>query len=85
MTQQQKADKYEANLNAQLTILMLKLGTTAGFRQYYFDILSKCKNQKAAFEITNLLYFLIWGEYKYSSDDSFRKSKNKFLKNGTQK
>lgn len=81
MNQRKIAEDYQRNINAQLAVLMQKIATPSGFLQYYYKILPRCKSQKSAFEIVNLLYYLVFDEEKYSSYNSFRQMKNKEFKN----
>lgn len=81
MNQYQKAEQFELRLKALAYDLVVKLGTTAGFMEYYFKVLQKCKTQTQAFEIVNLLHYLIFGKYKYSEIQSFRNSRKNYLKN----
>jgi hypothetical protein len=80
MNQKQIAENYEKDINAQLSHLMKQLATPAAFLKYYFRILPKCKSQKAAFDIVNLLYLLVFDEEKYASYNSFRQVKNSHFK-----
>ena len=61
-------------------IIICKIATPAGFYQYYFDQLKHHKTEVDCFNTVNDLYFKYFGEYKYSSYNSFRKLKNKHLK-----
>jgi hypothetical protein len=80
MNQQKIAEDYRNKLLAQTAELMQQLATPAAFLQYYYKILPKCKSQKAAFDIVNLLYFLVFEEEKYASYNSFRAVKNRHFK-----
>jgi hypothetical protein len=60
--------------------IIRKIGTVTGFYEYYFQQLKNHKTEIECFEAVNDLYFEYFGEYKYSSYDSFRKVKNKYLK-----
>tara|TARA_B100000809_G_scaffold71197_1_gene68816 strand:+ start:290 stop:535 length:246 start_codon:yes stop_codon:yes gene_type:complete len=80
MNQQKIAEDYKNKLLAQTAELMHQLATPAAFLKYYYKILPKCKSQKAAFDIVNLLYYLLFDEEKYSSFDSFRSVKNRHFK-----
>jgi hypothetical protein len=60
--------------------IIRKIGTVTGFYEYYFQQLKNHKTEIECFEAVNDLYFEYFGEYKYSSYDSFRKVKNKHLK-----
>ena len=72
--------EYEKNIKARAFDVARILGTTQGFVEYYFRVVGKFKTQKAAFEVCNKLYFLIFGEYRYSDFRSFKKMKNKYIK-----
>jgi hypothetical protein len=60
--------------------IIRRIGTVTGFYEYYFQQLKNHKTEIECFEAVNDLYFEYFGEYKYSSYDSFRKVKNKHLK-----
>lgn len=70
----------ERNIKAMSFDVAKRLATTKGFIEYYFKIVGCCRTQKKAFDLTNELYFLIFGEYRYSDWRSFKKSKNKYVK-----
>ncbi|WP_435263466.1 hypothetical protein [Tenacibaculum sp. nBUS_03] len=70
----------EMNIKAMSFDVAKRLATTKGFIEYYFKIVGLCKTQKKAFDLTNELYYLIFGEYRYSSWRSFKTSKNKYVK-----
>ncbi|WP_370214780.1 hypothetical protein [Mesoflavibacter profundi] len=81
-----KLVQIKANQINQLTLeqkyqLAIKLGTTAGFYQYYFDSLPNHKNQIETFNNANDLYYSIYKQYKYTGYDSFRNALNYYLKN----
>lgn len=80
MKQEQIAQNYKNKLLAHTAELMQQLATPAAFLKYYYRILPKCRSQKAAFDIVNLLYYLVFNEEKYSSFDSFRAVKNRHFK-----
>ena len=61
-------------------VVIRKIATSSGFYQYYFEQLKNHKTEVDCFETINDLYFKYFGEYKYSSYNSFRKLKNKHLK-----
>jgi len=61
-------------------VIICKIATSAGFYQYYFEQLKHYKTEVDCFNFVNDLYFKYFGEYKYSSYNSFRKLKNKHLK-----
>lgn len=58
---------------------MQRLATRQGFFQHYFELCKDCPTNLEAFERTNDLYFELYGEYRYSSYNSFRILKNQFL------
>jgi hypothetical protein len=80
MNQQQKAQEYATSLQAQLAVLMKLIATKSKFLEYYYKILPKCKSQNEAFEIVNLLYYLVFDEELYNSYDAFRMCKNRNIK-----
>jgi len=80
MNQKKIAEDYKNKILAQSAELMQQLATPAAFLKYYYKILPKCASQKAAFDLGNLLYFLVFNEEKYASFDSFRKIKNRHFK-----
>ena len=77
---QQTPEQFKNKIEAMVLPLAQKLGTRNGFFEYWFAILPKCKTQKAAFDIANLLHLKIFNEEKYTSYDSFHKQKNRYLK-----
>ena len=52
-----------------------------GFYIYYFNELPFHRNQNECFNHVNNLYLELFGEYRYSSYDSFRRKYNKEIKN----
>lgn len=60
--------------------IIKRIATSAGFYEYYFEQLKHHKTEIECFDAINDLYFEYFGEYKYSSYNSFRKLKNKHLK-----
>ena len=58
-----------------------KLGNTQKFFEYYVTELPKNRTNVAAFHVVNDLYFDLFGEYRYSSYDSFRRVYARYLKN----
>ena len=82
MKQKTNAEIYEKEIKSRLFGLTRQLATKQGFFSYYYKILPKCKTQEAAFDIVNLLHYLLFDEYKYSSYNSFRHVKNKELRKG---
>lgn len=77
---QQTPEQFKQKLESMVLPLAQKLGTRNGFFEYWFKILPRCKTQKAAFDIVNLLHLKIFKEEKYNSYDSFHKQKNRYLK-----
>ncbi|MCG7502396.1 hypothetical protein MHM83_10980 [Tenacibaculum sp. Mcav3-52] len=80
MNQLQQAEQFENKIKALAFEIAKQLGTTSGFMEYYFKILFKCKTQKQAFNVTNELHYLIFNHYKYNDFDSFRMSRNNYIK-----
>lgn len=60
--------------------IIRKIATASGFYEYYFKQLKHYKTEIECFNAINELYHNYFGEFKYSSYDSFRKIKNKNLK-----
>lgn len=60
--------------------IICKIATSSGFYQYYFEQIKCYKTNVECFEAVNDLYFKYFGEYKYSSYNSFRTLRNKQLK-----
>jgi hypothetical protein len=79
--QQETSQQFQQKIEAKVLPLAQKLGTRQGFFEYWFQILPRCKSHKAAFDIVNLLHHLIFNEEKYTSYDSFKKQKTRYLKN----
>lgn len=59
--------------------IICRIATSSGFYEYYFEQLKHYKSNIDCFEYVNNLYYQYFGEYKYSSYNSFRTVKNKFL------
>jgi hypothetical protein len=57
--------------------LLKKLATTTGFYTYYFEMLPKCKTFTEAFNMANDEYYELFGQYKYSSYNSFQNAMKK--------
>jgi hypothetical protein len=76
----QTPEQFRQQIEAMVLPLAQKLGTRNGFFEYWFQILPRCKTQKAAFDFANLLHLKIFKEEKYISFDSFYKQKNLYLK-----
>lgn len=56
--------------------LMRKLADKDGFYSEYYQKLRTAKSNKAAFEELNDLYFELFGKYRYSDWNSFKKMTN---------
>jgi hypothetical protein len=54
--------------------LMVQLSTINGFYQNYFEKLRNAKSNIEAFNQTNDMYFSLFGKYRYSDHDSFKKT-----------
>lgn len=61
--------------------LLRQLGTRTGFFQYYFDQLPKHRTQIECFNHVNDCHFDLFGEYKYESYHSFRRSLSHYRNN----
>jgi hypothetical protein len=57
--------------------LLKKLATNSGFYTYYFEMLPKCKTFTEAFNMANDKYHELFGQYKYSSYNSFQNAMKK--------
>jgi len=57
--------------------LLKKLATNSGFYTYYFEMLPKCKTFTEAFNMANDEYYELFGQYKYSSYNSFQNAMKK--------
>ena len=79
-SQQLIAATFKQKQIAEEHALMKILGTNSGFFKYYFDMLPKFKSQTQCFNAVNLLYYKLWGEYRYSDYNSFRKQMTNYLK-----
>lgn len=80
MTQEEKAlrihiEKLEIQLEQ-----MKQLGTTSGFFNAYFKQLKTASTNDEAFNVINEQYYSLFGRYRYSSYDTFRKVKNRNIK-----
>lgn len=60
--------------------LARKIGTRAGFFDYYFKKLKTARTQIEAFNEVNDKYFEIFGEYKYGGWSSFRNQIARYYK-----
>lgn len=79
--QQQAAINYQNFILAQSAVLMQELATDTTFFRYFYKLLPNCQSQREAFQVANLLHELLFGVEKYKSYDSFKKAKNRALKN----
>lgn len=64
------------NENAQ----MRKLSTVAGFYNEYFNELKTAKSNREAFNLVNERFHSLFGHYRYSDWDSFKKMVNYYSK-----
>lgn len=58
-----------------------QLGTRQGFFQYYFEELPKHRTNVECFNAVNDKYFDLFGEWRYTDYNSFRKQANHYNKN----
>lgn len=72
--------QYEIELKSQLYDLQKQLATRSGFVKYYYKILPRCQTLTAAYEITNLMYYKLFGEYCFNSYHAFCMYRKKTLK-----
>lgn len=78
--QNQTAENFRNKILAESAELQNQLATRNGFVKYYFKILPKCESQNAAFQLTSVIYELLFDSLLFSCYDTFRKEKNKHLK-----
>lgn len=81
MTAPESALKVEIEKLREEIKLMRQLAKPNGFYEYYFKMLKDFKTNTDCFHYVNELYEKFFDEQRYSSFDSFRKIKNKNLKN----
>jgi hypothetical protein len=55
--------------------LMRQLKTAAGFHAYYFSLLPKHKNFKAAYQAADDKHFELFGDFRYTGYESFKASR----------
>jgi hypothetical protein len=55
---------------------MRQLSTRKGFYSEYFKELKTAKSNKAAFDTVNEIYYELFGQYRYSDWNSFKKMTN---------
>ena len=55
---------------------MRKLSTRKGFYNEYFNQLKLCKTNIEAFNVVNERYHVLFGQYRYSDWNSFKKMTN---------
>lgn len=70
--------KLQLNMAYQKEELMRKIGgaNNLGFFQYYFDMLPGFRTKYECFNHVNEQYFDLFGEYRYTDYNSFRKQYN---------
>ncbi|MFH6966470.1 hypothetical protein [Flavobacterium sp. FlaQc-28] len=66
---------YIAKIEKQLE-LFKKLSSTSGFYKEYYKMLATAKSNKAAFDDLNEMYFELFGKYRFSDWNSFKKMTN---------
>jgi len=55
-----------------------RIGNRSGFFTFYFEQLKEFNTQVETFNHCNELYFELFGEYKYETLNSFRRSLNHY-------
>lgn len=77
ITQQEIANLAQEEKYREQVEIIRKIATAKGFYDYFFSLLPnpKFRTRNEAFEYVNTLYFELFGEYKYSSYQSFLNSK----------
>lgn len=65
-------EKYRAQVE-----VMRKIATATGFYEYFFSVLSIFPTRSEAFNYVNDLYYELFGEYRYTSYNSFLDSNRK--------
>lgn len=58
--------------------LMKQLRTSEGFIRYFFKEIDNYKNRAECFNAVNELFYQLFGEYRYSDYDSFRRVCNHY-------
>lgn len=80
--QQLLASNFERKKAAEKLALAQKLGGPAvNFINYYLKQLPNFNSSKKCFENINLIYYKIFGVYRYSDYNSFRRVLLRYLKN----
>lgn len=72
MTQLELAQKAELEKLQAQNELMRKLATKSGFYHFYFTKINDFKTNIECFNYCNELYHSLFGEYRYSSNESFK-------------
>lgn len=73
LTQQEVAALAQAEKYRQQTEMMRKIHNPQGFYDYYFAQLPLHRTNVECFNAVNDLYFELFGDYKYSSYNSFQR------------
>ena len=76
MTQLEIAQKHEIEKLQEKLQLMIQLSTREGFYKFYFSKLNEYETNVKCFNEINEIYRSIFGEYRYSDFNSFRKFTN---------
>ena len=77
---EQSSEEFQQFISAKVLVVAQQLATRQGFFEYWFKVLPACSSHKRAFDLTNLLYQLIFKEEKYASFNSFQSQKTRYLK-----
>ena len=67
------AEIYRQKILSNVAELMHQLNKPGGFEEYYIKLLPKCSTQKAAFNMANSIYFLLFEQYRFVSYNAFLK------------
>ncbi len=73
MTPNEKRLNDELEKIRQEVIIMREIATPKGFYSFYFKNLLQFSKNRECFNYVNDKYYEFFGEYKYSSYDSFKK------------
>jgi len=78
LTQHEIAELAQEEKNRPLVNAFQKLSTPKGFYDYWFDHLPEYRTQTECFTAVNDLHEELFGHPKYTSFDSFDRSKRRF-------
>jgi hypothetical protein len=76
MTQLEIAQAHEIKKLKEKISLMNQLATKEAFYKYYFSKLNQYPSNKSCFDAVNELYLQLFGMYRYSDYNSFRRFNN---------